>query len=91
MTEAEVAAYNKSLFSAKKPEPKKVYDEKTKKWAKSWLAQPSQISMNLPSDYFRELNKQAHAQSDQGKKRGVKGGKQIAQLGQQKNQSPPRS
>lgn len=85
---AAVAAYNKSFFAPKKPEPKKVYDEKSIKWAKSFLAQPSQISMNLPSDYGRELKKQARALSEE-KNRNAKAGKQIAQLGQQKNQSVP--
>ena len=45
--------------------------------------------MILQSDYGRELNKQARSHSDQGKKRSAKSGKQIAQLGQQKNQSVP--
>jgi hypothetical protein len=84
-----VAAYNKTFFSPKKPEQKPVYDAKTKKWAKSFLEQPSQISMNLPSDYGRELTKLARAQSEQNKGRSAKSGKQIAQLGQQKNQSVP--
>ena len=88
---AEVAAHNKAFFFAqKKPEPKKVYDENPKKWAKSFLEQPSQISMNLQSDYGHELNKQARAQSVQDdKKRSAKSGKQIAQLGQQTNQLVP--
>ena len=86
---AEVAAYNKAFFAPKKPEQKPVYDEKSKKWRKSFLEQPSQISMNLPSDYGRELTKLARAQSEQNKGRSAKSGKQIAQLGQQKNQSVP--
>ena len=90
-TEAEnaevVAAYNKAFFAPKKPEPKMVYDEKAKKWAKSFLDGPSQISMNLPSDYGRELKRLARAQSEQNKGRSAKSGKQIPQLGQQKNQS----
>ena len=43
--------------------------------------------MNLRSDYGRELSKLARAQSEQNKERSAKSGKQIAQLGQQKNQS----
>ena len=45
--------------------------------------------MNLQSDYGRELSKLARAQSEQDKERSAKSGKQIAQLGQQKNQSVP--
>ena len=45
--------------------------------------------MNLQSDYGRELSKLARAQSEQDKERRAKSGKQIAQLGQQKNQSVP--
>ena len=86
---AEVAAYNKAFFAPKKPEQKPVYDEKSKKWRKSFVEQPSKISMNLPSDYGRELTKLARAQSEQNKGRSAKSGKQIAQLGQQKNQSVP--
>jgi len=86
---AEVAAYNKSHFAPKKPEPKKVFDQRTKKWAKSMLVQPSQTSMNLDSDYGRELSKLSRAQSEENKKSSAKSGKTIAQLGQQKNQSVP--
>ena len=57
-TNADVAAQVQAHFAPKKPEPKTVYDEKTKKWAKSFLEQPSQISMNLESDYDREIIKQ---------------------------------
>ena len=78
----------KLFFAPKKPEPKKVHDEKTKKWAKSFLEQPSQISMNLQSDYGREFSKQVRAQQSEQSK---KSGKQIAQLGQQKNQEAPLS
>ena len=77
---AEVAAYNKTFFAPKKPEQKPVYDEKTKKWRKSFLEQPSQISMNLQSDYGRELSKLARAQSEHDKERRAKGGKQIARI-----------
>src|SRR4051812_5531945 len=58
-TNADVAAQVKAHFAPKKPEPKPVYNEKTKKWAKSFLEQPSQISMNLESDYDLEIIKQA--------------------------------
>src|SRR3954463_14147947 len=73
----------KAHFAPKKPEPKPVYNEKTKKWAKSFLEQPSQISMNLESDYDREIIKQAQKK----KITSAKSGKQVAQLGAQKNQS----
>jgi hypothetical protein len=45
--------------------------------------------MNLPSDYDHEILKQG-ALSDE-KKTSAKRGKQIPQLGEQENQSPPRS
>ena len=78
-----MAAQVKAHFAPKKPEPKPVYNEKTKKWAKSFLEQPSQISMNLESDYDREIIKQAQKK----KITSAKSGKQVAQLGAQKNQS----
>ena len=69
---AEVAAYNKAFFAPKKPEPPQVFDEKTKKWAKSFLEQPSQISMNLESDYNREIMKQGRVKAKQDKKNNCK-------------------
>ena len=90
--EAMVAAHNKKLFEPKKPEPKQVYDPKQVKWATDMLNHPSQISMNLPNDYDRELRKQAREQQEKKqaepkkKKRDAKCGGQIAQLGQQKKQ-----
>src|SRR3954470_9494289 len=82
-TNTDVAAQVKAHFAPKKPDPKPVYNEKTKKWAKSFLEQPSQISMNLESDYDREIIKQAQKK----KITSAKSGKQVAQLGAQKNQS----
>ena len=40
-------------------EPKPVYSDKQKQWAKSFLNTPSQAAKNLPDDYARELRKQA--------------------------------
>ena len=45
--------------------------------------------MNLESDYDREIIKQTGAKSKQKKQTSAKSGKQICQLGQQKNQSVP--
>jgi hypothetical protein len=44
--------------------------------------------MNLPSDYDREISKQS-VLCDEKKKTSAKSRKQIPQLGEQKNQSPP--
>ncbi|KAK1643761.1 hypothetical protein QYE76_061566 [Lolium multiflorum] len=61
----------------REPEPKQVFSEKEKSWAKSFLNTPSQAAKNLPDDYERELRSQALAV----------GGKQVAQLGEQSKQS----
>jgi hypothetical protein len=52
------------------------------------LTQSAQYKMNLQSGYDREVLKQG-ALSDEKKKTSAKSGKQIPQLGEQKNQSVP--
>ena len=42
----------------KEPEPKPVFTEKQKKWAKDFLTTPSPIQQNLPDDYGREFRRQ---------------------------------
>ena len=85
---AEVAAQVQAHFAPKMPEPKQIFDEKTKKWAKEFIEQPAKYKMNLRSDYEREIIKQ-DAKRRQNKKPSAKSGKQIPQLGEQKNQSVP--
>ncbi len=87
-TEAWVKADTKRHLAPKQRPPKQTFTEKQKMWAKGLLEQPSQISMNLPSDYEREILKQ-NAMSNEKKKTSAKSGKQIPQLGEQKNQSVP--
>src|SRR3954467_8289265 len=71
-TNADVAAQVKAHFAPKKPEPKPVYNEKTKKWAKSFLDQPSQISMNLKSYYDWEILSKHRRKKSQVQKAGSK-------------------
>ena len=87
-TEAWVKADTKRQLAPKQRPPKQTFTEEQKMWAKGWLEHPSQISMNLPSDYEREILKQ-NALSNEKKKTSAKRGKKIPQLGEQKNQSVP--
>ena len=73
---------NKAFFAPKKPEPKPQYSQKDINWAISFLNTPSQFSQNLPSDYHRELKRQSQKLRE-------KSGKDVPQLGLQKNQSVP--
>ncbi|XP_051231031.2 uncharacterized protein [Lolium perenne] len=79
-------------------EPKPVYSDKEKQWAKSFLNTPSQAAKNLPDDYLRELRRQALAfknRKELAEKKAVKDeaesklerGKEVAQLGEQSKQS----
>ncbi|KAK1629274.1 hypothetical protein QYE76_003589 [Lolium multiflorum] len=82
----------------REPEPKPVYSDKQKKWAKSFLTEPSQAAKNLPDYYSHELRRQAFILKEkqelaekQEKKashsESKKEGKQVAQLGEQSKQS----
>jgi hypothetical protein len=79
-------------------EPKPVYSDKQKQWAKSFLNTPSQAAKNLPDDYLRELRRQALAfknRKELAEKKALKDeaesklerGKEVAQLGEQSKQS----
>ena len=65
----------------RKPAPKETYAEEQINWAVNFLTTPSQISMNRPDDYVRQMRKVAETS---GKRR-----RDVAQLGQQSNQSIP--
>jgi hypothetical protein len=79
--EAIVRAEVKAFLAPKVPEPKPTYTQKQKDWAYAMLTAEPQYKMNLPSDYKREIERQ----SDLAKAK--RSGKQIPQLGEQKNQS----
>jgi hypothetical protein len=79
ISDAEVKAF----FAPKEPEPKPTYSDKDKKWAISMLTTEPQYKRSLPLDYKREIERQ----SDLAKAK--RRGKQIPQLGEQKNQSVP--
>jgi hypothetical protein len=83
-------------------EPKPVFTEKKKKWAKSFLTTPSQPEKNMPDDYGRELRRQAEILAkkkalakkekkalEEKKEESKKSGKQVAHLGKQNKQSIP--
>jgi hypothetical protein len=74
----------KAHFARKEPEPKPTYNNKDKKWAIGMLTTEPQYKRNLPSDYKHEIERQ----SDLAKK-AKRSGKQIPQLGEQKNQLVP--
>ena len=46
------------IKAKKEPNPKPVFTEKQKKWAKDFLTTLSQIQQNLPDDYGREFRRQ---------------------------------
>ena len=73
----------------KEPEPKQVFTEKEKKWAKDFLTTPSQAELNMPDDYGRELRRQEKILEEKLKEESKKSGKQVAQLGMQNKQSIP--
>ncbi|KAK1663249.1 hypothetical protein QYE76_051408 [Lolium multiflorum] len=84
-------------------EPKPVFSDEQKKWAKSFLNTSSQAAKNLPDDYERELRaqaltfrrKQEEAEKQEKKaleeaqKKLERGKQQVAQLGEQSKQSIP--
>ncbi|KAK1627221.1 hypothetical protein QYE76_001536 [Lolium multiflorum] len=78
-------------------EPKPVFSDEQKKWAKTFLNTPSQAAKNLLDDYERELRRQAltfRRKQEEAEKQEKKAleeaekklerGKQVAQLGKQK-------
>jgi hypothetical protein len=77
----------KAHFAPKVHEPKPTYSEKDKKWAMDMLTKEPQYKRSLPSDYKREIERQSDLPKKA--KRSAKSGKQIPQLGEQKNQSVP--
>ncbi|KAK1666218.1 hypothetical protein QYE76_054377 [Lolium multiflorum] len=90
------------MKAEREPEPKPVFSEKQKKWAKSFLSTPSQAEKNMPDDYGRELRRQAlilkkkkdlaekeKKALEEEKEESKKSGKQVAQLGEQSKQSIP--
>jgi hypothetical protein len=77
----------KAHFAPKKPEPKPTYSEKDKNWAMGMLTQPAQYKLSLPYKCKTERQSDLAAKA----KRSAKSGKQIPQLGEQKNQSVARS
>jgi hypothetical protein len=79
ISDAEVKAF----FAPKEPEPKPTYSDKDKKWAIGMLTAEPQYKRSPPSDYKREIERE----SDLAKAK--RRGKQIPQLGEQKNQSVP--
>jgi hypothetical protein len=77
----------KAHFAPKTPEPKLTYIEKYKNWAMGMLTQPAQYKLSLPSDYKCEIERQSDLAAKA--KISAKSGKQIPQLGEQKNQLIP--
>ncbi|KAK1631070.1 hypothetical protein QYE76_005385 [Lolium multiflorum] len=105
---AAAADYEKWKADCKKkrePEPKPVFSDEQKKWAKSFFSTPSQAAKNLPDDYAHELRRQAKilkekkdlaekqqkkALEEAEKEESKKSGKQqVVQLGEQSKQSIP--
>ena len=77
---------HKKLHPEPEPSPKEWLDPKTIDHFRTMISGPSQTQMALPTDYERELRIQ-NARFQEAKRKG----KQIPQLGEQANQSVPRS
>ena len=56
---ADYEKWKADMKATKEPEPKQVFTEKQKKWAKDFLTTPSQAELNMPDDYGHELRRQA--------------------------------
>ena len=56
---ADLEKWKADCKKKREPEPKPVFSDEQKKWAKSFLNTPSQAAKNLPNDYARELRRQA--------------------------------
>ena len=85
---ADYEKWKADMKAIKEPEPKQVFTEKQKKWAKDFLTTPSQAELNMPDDYGHELRRQAKILKEE-KEESKKSGKQVDQLGMQKKQSIP--
>jgi hypothetical protein len=86
---AHLEKWKADMKAKREPEPKPVFSEKEKKWAKSFLTTPSQAEKNMPDDYGRELRRQAEILKAEKEKESKKCGKQVDQLGEQRKQSIP--
>ena len=87
---ADLEKWKADCKKKREPEPKPVFSDEQKKWAKSFLSTPSQAAKNLPNDYARELRRQAlmfKENKEREKAESKKSGKQVAQLGEQSKQS----
>ena len=89
IVEGEKKAHFDRIRKKFEPEPKETYSKEQFQWAKRMLEQPSQDEINRLSDYDRELVRQDNLGNMMKKKPSAKSGKQIPQLGEQKNQSVP--
>ena len=54
--EKQIAYWKKSRL----PEPKPVYTEEAKQWAKEFISHPSQFELNKPDDYTRYMRRNWH-------------------------------
>jgi hypothetical protein len=81
----EVLADVRRQFAPKQPSPKQVFTTSQKKWATSFLTQPSQYDLNKPDDYTRYLDKQVEASKTRSTSASRK--RDVAQLGEQAKQS----
>ena len=66
VVDKEVQAFILRARKKAAPEPKQMFTEKEKQWAKGFIEQPSQVEMNKPNDYLRALGRVKPS-----KKRGV--------------------
>ena len=67
------------------PEPKPVYTEKAKQWAKEFLSHPSQFESNKPDDYTRYMRRNSHKAPTSTS--ASSGKRDVAQLAEQPKQS----
>ena len=83
--DAWVDADTKRQLARKKPEEKQTFTAKENKWAIGFITEPSQYEKNKPDNYLRALSKSSS--SPKTRSSSARGKRDVAQLGQQANQS----
>jgi hypothetical protein len=80
-----VAAKVKAHLAPRKPEERQIFDQKTIKWAKDFIVQPSKIQMNLPDDYSQALWRSGASARTTGRS-SARGTQDVAHLKEQAKQ-----
>jgi hypothetical protein len=78
----------KAHFAPKQPEAKQKFSGKDKKWDKSFIEQPPQYKINLPSDYECKITKQSALYNEKKKQVQKVGNKFPSSENRKINRSP---